>query len=258
MKTIYDKHAIITESTKQAIGFMKVVFPVDYGKLYRKFADELNIELAPHELLSHEMLDEKVVRHVISLSQYTQAAIEAMQEHNESKLKSILEETQKLRQEVEELQKIVYHDTLTQCYNRKWFEDHCLDDIHEFFSQNGTLVIVDLNRFKRINDEYGHSVGDRVLVHISKKTKELTNSVVRYGGDEFLLLFDGTIAQESIEQMMTKLFNEFEKATFKIGAIEFKISFAYGICPYTNKSKFIDVLDIADSAMYHYKKGRRA
>lgn len=258
MKKIYDKHIIITQSTKEAINSMKVVLPVDYGKLYRKFADEINVELAPHELLSREMLDEKVVRHVISLSQYTQAAIEAMQEHNESKLKSILEETQKLRHEVEELQKIVYSDTLTQCYNRKWFEDHCLDDNHEFFSQNGTLVIVDLNRFKRINDEYGHSVGDKVLVHISKKIKELANNVVRYGGDEFLLFFDDTIAKEPIEQMMTKLYNDFEKATFKIGTIEFKVSFAYGICAYTNKSKFIDTLDTADRAMYHYKKGRRA
>jgi hypothetical protein len=58
MKENYDKHIVITELTKHAIGAMKVVLPVDYGKFYRQFSAEMDVELSPEELLSHEMLDE--------------------------------------------------------------------------------------------------------------------------------------------------------------------------------------------------------
>lgn len=257
MKENYDKHIVITELTKHAIGAMKVVLPVDYGKFYRQFSTEMDVELNPEELLSHEMLDEKVVRHILTLTQCTQEALEAMQTNDATKLQHIMEETQQLRLEVEELQKLVYTDTLTHCYNRKWFEDHFLNRHNEYFSQSGTLVMVDLNRFKRINDEYGHIVGDKVLVFISKKLKEITPQVVRYGGDEFLLNFDDSLSKEQIEHKMAHLFHEIEQLRFKAGEIEFKISFAYGICAYTIDSTFIDILDRADKEMYHHKKGRR-
>lgn len=257
MKVNYNKHIVITELTKHAISTIKVVLPVDYGKFYRQFSAEMDVELSPEELLSHEMLDEKVVRHILTLTQCTQEALEAMQTHDAIRLQHIMEETNKLRLEVEELQKLVYTDTLTHCYNRKWFEDHFLNSHNEYFSQSGTLVMIDLNRFKRINDEYGHSVGDRVLVFIAKKLKEITSHVVRYGGDEFLLNFDDSLSKEQIENKMNHLFHEIEQIKFKVAEIEFKISFAYGICFYTKKSKFIDVLDLADRAMYQLKKGRR-
>ena len=258
MKKDYDKHAVITQLTKHAISLKEVVLPVDYGKVYRQFSDEMNVELLPEELLSHEMLDEKVVRHVITLSQCTQEALEAMQTRNETKLHKIMNETEQLRCEVEALQKLIYTDTLTQCYNRKWFEDHCLNTHHDSFSHSGTLVMVDLNRFKRINDEYGHSVGDRVLVFMAKKLKEMTPAVVRYGGDEFLLTFNESLLQEEIGRKMAHLLEGIEQATFKVGEIQFKISFAYGICAYSPHSTFIDVLDNADKAMYRFKQGRRA
>ena len=56
---------------------------------------------------------------------------------------------------------------------------------------------------------------------------------------------------------MAHLFHEIEQLRFKAGEIEFKISFAYGICAYTIDSTFIDILDRADKEMYHHKKGRR-
>lgn len=257
MKVDYNKHIVITELTKHAIGNMKVVLPVDYGKFYRKFSAEMDVELSPEELLSHEMLDEKVVRHILTLTQCTQEALEAMQTNDAMKLQRIMEETQKLRIEVEELQKLVYTDTLTHCYNRKWFEDHFLDSDNKYFSQSGTLVMVDLNRFKRINDDYGHSIGDRVLVFIAKKLKEITPQVVRYGGDEFLLNFDTSLSKEKIENKMAKLFHEIEQIKFKVVEIEFKISFAYGVCAYTIDNTFIEILDQADKSMYNFKKDQK-
>jgi len=257
MKVSYDKHIVITELTKHAIGTMKVVLPVDYGKFYRKFSAEMDIELSPEDLLSHEMLDEKVVRHILTLTQCTQDALEAMQTNNKTQLQKIIKETEQLRLEVEELQKLVYTDTLTSCYNRKWFEDHFLNSQNESFSQSGTLVMVDMNRFKRINDDYGHCVGDKVLVFITRKLKEITPQVIRYGGDEFLLNFDVSFSKEDIEDKMARLFSEVEQIKFKIGEAEFKISFAYGISTYKIDNTFIDVLDHADKAMYHLKKARR-
>lgn len=135
MKNTYDKYTLITQSTKKAIEEMKVVLPVDYGKLYRKFSAELDVDLKPDELISYEMVDEKVVRHILSLTQYTEDALEAMHSNNEAKLQDIMNETEKLRIEVQELQKLVYNDTLTKCYNRKWFEDHFLDSHNNCFKR---------------------------------------------------------------------------------------------------------------------------
>lgn len=258
MKKNHDKHAVITQLTKHEISLMPVVLPVDYGKVYRRFSNEMDLELHPDELLSHEMLDEKVIRHILTLSQCTHEAFDAMQTHNALKLQHIMEETDKLRLEVEELQKLVYTDTLTQCFNRKWFEDHCLDERHECFVAHGSLVMIDLNRFKRINDDFGHSVGDKVLVFMAKKLKQITPHVVRYGGDEFLLMINASYSNEAILANIENLFHEIEGTIFKAGEVQFKISFSYGICSYTPQSTFMDVLDSADKAMYHLKKGRRS
>ena len=190
MKNHYQLHVDITKEVKHIVGEHKVVFPAYYGKVYTEVAKKHNVELSPDELLHKEMLDEKLVRHIVLLSDYAEEAISAMKSKNEVKLECIIKETKKLHAELEELQALVYQDTLTKCYSRKWLEDKFLQDDALSFSQSGTMVFVDLNRLKRINDKYGHLIGDKVIKYLSAKLKEITSNVVRFGGDEFILLFD--------------------------------------------------------------------
>ena len=256
MKDHYPLHINITEEVRTIIDEHKVVFPAYYGKVYAQIAKKHNVELSASELLHKEMLDEKVVRHIVSLSEYADAAIDAMQTQNKEKLQCVINETKQLRDEIKELQSLVYIDSLTSCFNRKWFEDKFLNSDQISFSKNGTLVFIDLNRLKRINDTYGHIVGDKIIKYLAIKLKEISPNIVRLGGDEFALIFDNSHI-EQIQLKMKKAYDFFKKTKFKAGNIEFKATFAYGECSFKKGDLLSDIMDIADKKMYSFKEGNR-
>lgn len=254
MKNLQQEHIEITQEVKKAIEGLKIVFPAQYGKLYYDASHSRDIELKPDELLTHEMLDEKIVRHIITLSEYADQAIQAIETKNQTTLTMILAETKKLQEEIQELQKIVYEDGLTKSFTRKWFDDKILEENKVSIRESGTLVMVDLNKFKEINDNYGHIVGDKVLIHIAVKLKETKGRVVRYGGDEFIVIFDGKVTSLEIHDKMEAILQYFEKVHFKIDDKSFKISFAYGLAPFTRGADITRVIEAADKSMYQHKK----
>jgi len=255
VKDHYQLHMEITNKVKSNLSEHKIVFPAYYGKVYADVAKEHNIKLSPNELLHNEMLDEKIVRHIVSLVGYADEAVDAMESKNQKKLESILIETKKLQSEIDELQAIVYEDSLTKCYNRKWFEDKLLDADKVTLSKDGTMVFIDLNRLKRINDDYGHIIGDKVIKYLSIKLKEISSSVIRFGGDEFILIFEED--EESIEEKMNKSYEFFKKTKFRAENLEFKATFAYGLCSFKKGDLMTTVMDIADKKMYKFKEGGR-
>ena len=257
MKDSYKLNIEITKKVKQIIDKHKVVFPAYYGKVYMNVAQKYNIELSAQELLHKEMLDEKVVRHIISLAEYTDEAIDAIETKNKEKLNCILEETKKLRDEIEELQELVYEDSLTKCHNRKWFEDKFMNNDQVSFSKDGIMVFIDLNRLKRINDDYGHVVGDKVIKYLSLKLKEISPDIARFGGDEFIMIFDD-YDEEVIEEKMSEAYTFFKKTKFRADDVEFRATFAYGLCSFKKGDLLSDVMDKADKKMYRFKEGNRS
>lgn len=256
MKDLHQEHIEITSEVKASIENLKIVFPAHYGKLYKEAAQIRDIELKPDEFLTREMLDEKIVRHVITLADCADQAIMAIETENKTILAAVLLETKKLQKEIQELQRIVYEDSLTKSYNRKWFDDTILDDDKFSLRENGTIVMVDLNKFKEINDSFGHVVGDKVLIHVTAKLKECGGRVVRYGGDEFIVIFDATITTVQIKDKMESLLHYFEKIHFKVEDQSFKISFAYGMAPFTHGEDITSVIGAADKSMYKHKSGQ--
>lgn len=254
MNTKDKEHRAITENVKKKIEPLKVVFPSQYGKLYAEEARSLNVDLQPDELLDSEMLNDKVVRHVITLATCAEQAVEAIESEDKKKLFAVLAETKALRDEIHMLQKIVYEDALTKSYNRKWFEDIHLDSEKQHMRKEGALVIIDLNKFKYINDTYGHLVGDKILIHVAKKLNEIGGHVVRFGGDEFLVIFDTGETVSKIQTKIEKMIHNCEKTSFKVDKESFKVSFAYGITPFTQGSELNAVIDAADKAMYRHKR----
>lgn len=257
MKNLQQEHIEITQEVKKAIENLKIVFPAQYGKLYYEASLARHIELKPDELLTHEMLDEKIVRHIITLSDCADQAITAIETENKTILASVLQETKKLQQEIQELQKLVYEDSLTKSYNRKWFDDTILEDNKLSIRESGTIVMVDLNKFKEVNDTYGHVVGDKVLIHVAVKLKECGGRVVRYGGDEFLVIFDSKITSSEIQQKIENVLRYFDKIHFKVDDASFKISFAYGMAPFTRGADINRVIEAADKSMYKDKKKKK-
>lgn len=254
MKHSHKQHKFITSNVKKKIASLDIVFPAQYGKLYLESAHSLSVELSPEEMLAPEMLNEKVIQHVIILSSCAERAIEAIEKEDKKTLAIVLEETKQLRHQIDELQRIIYEDTLTKCYNRKWFEDTYLDPATMTLRSAGTMVIVDLNKFKIINDTYGHTVGDKVLVYIAGKLKELGGNVVRYGGDEFLILFDDTTAASKVITDIDAMIQVCSQKLFKMEDKVFKVGFSYGIASFKAGYELNGVIDTADKAMYRHKR----
>lgn len=254
MSTLYEIHRQITEIIKKTIKNKKVVLPVDYGALYTQIASRFDITLLDDECALKEKINEKIVRHIVTLADCTTEAIDAIKQHDTIALEKILDETAKLEAEIKELQKIIYEDDLTKSYNRKWFQDILVEQSTLSLRDNGTLVMIDLDKFKDINDTYGHVVGDNLLIHFALKLKELGGRVVRYGGDEFILIFGDKVTQHLIKTKMEELLAYCKKTAFKVKHGSFHIAFSYGIAPFIHGANVDDVIDMADKAMYRQKQ----
>lgn len=142
-------------------------------------------------------------------------------------------------------------DNLTGCRSRD-----CIKGIAKsFFYENKVLAFIDLNGFKKINDSYGHDIGDSVLIdfseimqsHIRSDTQE--DIIVRYGGDEFIVFFN----TNDLEQINIKLkqINQYVKNHFKKKGI--RLSFSYGLS-INLKNNVDNAIKIADQSMYIEKR----
>ncbi|MRS16190.1 EAL domain-containing protein [Enterobacteriaceae bacterium RIT691] len=124
-------------------------------------------------------------------------------------VKSLAEELQRSKEKLQiqntKLEYDVYHDSLTEMNNRQFFWDSLNKQI-ETAQQNNTAVIVmlfDLDRFKEVNDTYGHDTGDMLLRQISDRLKLMglsTDSLYRLGGDEFAFLSRGLTENQAVSQ----------------------------------------------------------
>jgi diguanylate cyclase (GGDEF)-like protein/PAS domain S-box-containing protein len=101
-----------------------------------------------------------------------------------------------LERRLSELERLAYTDHLTGAYNRRYFSlklDQALDEIEQF-DKTFALLLIDLDHFKEINDKHGHSAGDAVLKAVAGtllRNLRVTDSLGRWGGEEFILLIPG-------------------------------------------------------------------
>src|SRR5690606_26599534 len=122
-----------------------------------------------------------------------------------------------------------------------------------------TILYFDLDQFKKVNDELGHEVGDRLLVSVAKRlNSEIGNNieVARIGGDEFLVVTDETNVGQ-IDSLINKIMKSIEK-TFIINCNEINISVSIGYARYPNDGITRDkLISKADFRMYEVKKKNR-
>ncbi|MEA5466975.1 sensor domain-containing diguanylate cyclase [Leptothoe sp. PORK10 BA2] len=111
-----------------------------------------------------------------------------------------LERSQKLlQQQSEELKKMAHTDPLTGCSNRRAFSMNAPKSF-EKYGNVGSLLILDLDHFKRINDTYGHDIGDLALIHVVNIVAQLIrkdDDLVRLGGEEFAIALPNASVEES-------------------------------------------------------------
>ncbi|MGM0896547.1 MAG: diguanylate cyclase [Bacillota bacterium] len=151
-------------------------------------------------------------------------------------------------------------DELTGAGNRKGF-DEVLQQMINLADRTGktfTLVLLDLDHFKKINDTYGHPAGDEVLRSFSQlvlKLKRDEDHFFRYGGEEFALILPETKAREAIA-LVERLHKKLAETNFGIGTYEpFPVTFSAGISEYRVKQE--SLVNKADQALYQAKRNGR-
>ena len=146
------------------------------------------------------------------------------------------------------------HDPLTGCKNRRELQTD-LDQYHNQFNRNGstcTLLILDLDHFKSVNDEYGHSAGDTALINLVKVIQSTINTpdnLYRFGGEEFVLLLPG-INNSSAAEVANQLRKKIEQTTI-IGTRAITIS--CGIAKLQRNETIDQWIKRADSMLYQAK-----
>jgi len=112
----------------------------------------------------------------------------------------------------QQLRHAAYHDALTGLPNRALFDEHVVAAFHRLARSRGvlTMLMLDLNGFKKINDTLGHAAGDQLLIAVARRLRtqvRASDTVARLGGDEFVVLVDGacSLAESLAERIIDSL-----------------------------------------------------
>ena len=143
-------------------------------------------------------------------------------------------------------------DPLTQIFNRRALMEKLKDK--NLFHNNYSIIMIDIDKFKSVNDTYGHAIGDSVLKELSLIVKNLVRDkdiFARWGGEEFLVLANTKNLLE-VEKIAEKIRIRVESSNFTTVK---KITASFGVSsPKTEDENFEDVLEKADKALYQAKE----
>jgi diguanylate cyclase (GGDEF)-like protein len=162
--------------------------------------------------------------------------------------------TVEVKKRTQELQELAEHDSLTACLNHDTICQNLKTMIHKASKDNSSLSIamLDLDDFKHVNDQYGHTIGDNVLRIASQIIKDCIRNndyLGRYGGEEFLLLMPETNLEHA-KIIAERIRVQISKLTFEPG--NFQITVSIGICSHKSETA-LEMINIADQYLYQAK-----
>lgn len=172
-----------------------------------------------------------------------------------------IKEFTSIQQDISDRKKVEalsFKDHLTQVANRHQIETVFESEIErsERYGRQFSVVLLDIDHFKSINDRYGHNVGDKVLQEIAallKQSTRNTDTVGRWGGEEFILLLPETPLHEAYN-MAEKLRLEIEKSTFNN---QLPLTSSFGVAQYRTNDTQDSIIKRADDALYESKNQGR-
>lgn len=214
-----------------------------------------------------DVLKKTVESGLVNLSAKVASYLETeRKQHQESKQKikgltrqvrSMESETTKLRSEVRNSLDLVMKDPLTGVYNRGGYEGRVVEEFsrRQRVKAPLSLVFVDCNKFKQINDTFGHNAGDTVLIKVAEtlKVRARTSDIVaRYGGDEFVVLLTDTDITGA-EVFAKDACDKIRKAGFNNNGKPLEVSISCGVTEVRDDDTPVTALHRADQAMYKAK-----
>ncbi len=150
------------------------------------------------------------------------------------------------------------YDRLTNLYNRAYFEEQfaLVKELAERYDDTFNLMMFDMDNLKRINDTFGHLVGDKAIQSVARELESNTRTsdfIARLGGDEFVGIFYHT-DHKQLEEKFDKLLDDLKANPLMVGSQNISCSFSYGIADFPNDGTSMEeLLKVADDRMYSYK-----
>ena len=183
-------------------------------------------------------------------------------------LQNALEESESLRARYEEMSVI---DSLTKLYNRRYFYSEVTSGMARAkrYSQPFSILLMDLDKFKNVNDTFGHECGDKVLIDVAKILTQFTregDTLARLGGEEFVLALPET-TEAGAHKLAERIISTFENNDWQCNGSKMKITISIGLSSLKTKDnddpnqdddfQVNDILREADRALYFVKEHGR-
>lgn len=185
-------------------------------------------------------------------------------EHFERRLdRQIADETQRITRDLRRVQRDACRDSLTGVFNRRMLDEK----LPEIFvaqraaKQDLSVVMLDLDRFKELNDTSGHKAGDAVLAFVGELLRETSRAddiAVRYGGDEFVLILPGVSARQAAA-LAQRLVAMFDQRVRMMAAVHPAPTLSAGVASMWNDvpGHHAALMELADQALYQAKRRGR-
>jgi len=179
-------------------------------------------------------------------------------QRDKQRLESLASMHRELKQETEKYKDLSARDPLTGILNRYGFEQAVQDLYSGTEAPSASLVLMDIDHFKRVNDRRGHNIGDEVISRFAQIVHQHTrnqDALCRWGGEEFLLLCPNTGADQAFA-----LAEKIRQIVFETDFDPNKplsVTASFGVCQIAAGEEFITALARADRALYQAKKEGR-
>jgi diguanylate cyclase (GGDEF)-like protein len=190
------------------------------------------------------------------------SSLAVMLKHSHDQLEEAERTINRHEKRIRELEALAATDSLTGLMNRRAFEkalEQEVSRIQRGNSPGAVLVMIDLDRFKGINDTLGHSAGDACLKELAQKLNglvRLTDAAARMGGDECALLFTHTTA-EKLGARLSKIRGELSGLSFEWQDLRVPFAASAGWCEITEGTTATQAVIVADEDLYRQKASRK-
>ncbi|MEW5819839.1 MAG: GGDEF domain-containing protein, partial [Cyanobacteriota bacterium] len=162
--------------------------------------------------------------------------------------------------------KLATTDGLTGLYNHRYFQEKITSTLEKVKRKEDSfsILLLDIDYFKKFNDTYGHRAGDSVLIQVSeilKKSVRTTDIVCRYGGEEMCIILDKTVTSDALE-VANKIVRAIERNEFKIQVDQktkdVHVTVSIGVANYPAHGNSVpELIEFADQGLYRAKEGGR-
>ncbi|MEP7137563.1 MAG: GGDEF domain-containing protein [Chloroflexota bacterium] len=263
LKRVLIKNKKIKKNVKNAASELTSVNEV----LYDVDKSQYSSQAVEEAITLNKDVEHKVARAADDLIRVNIELAKEMDEHavieseladTKTDLVNVRDDLLKSQAKEEETQKIALHDALTGLPNRVLFDQNLSQGLIQAKRHDWGLAVlfIDIDKFKSINDSYGHDLGDKVLLMVANRLRSLIreeDTVSRWGGDEFVCLLLEVKQEADVTRIAEKMVNQIAMAC-EFNGVVLSITASIGIAIYPADGETVDILfKNADMAMFKAK-----